>query len=240
MTQVRRKAPSNFGMSPTVQQKLAYIAGKLNLPGIEGMQGSTRIIFDTAILTTSAAARQTLNFFNASNGKSRNFSNFQNQKLSAGEAMVIDQIQFFLVSLSATNLAVDTTTIGDLIPLSQVDAAIVSLEKALQMGIMNINIANSTVVKDAFINEANPSFNPKTTGIALGKALAGDTLPIAQFPSEVIGQNTIYLESAPVLPPDQGFGVTLELPPVGTVTGSIGIVCVAGRFGSIFSAKTTL
>jgi hypothetical protein len=235
-----RRPPMTPSGNLTAQAKLAYIAEKLGLPGIKGMQGSTRNLYDTVLLSTAATTRQTLNFFSAANNKSRNFSNFQALKLGAGEAMVFEQVQFFLLTLSAANLALDATTISSIVPLSQVNATPVTLKEGLQLGIMNLSIANSTVVKDFVINETNPNFNPKTTGIALGTLQTGATFDTMVFPEENIGQNTIYLESPPVLPPDQGFQLTLELPPIGTVTGSLAIACVVGRFGSIFSAKTTL
>jgi hypothetical protein len=237
MTRVRR---SPIGALPTAQQKLAYIASKLKLDGLVEMQGSTVNLYDTVLLTTAAATRQTLNFFSNANGKSKNFSNFQAGKLGAGEAMVMEQVQFFLVTMSATNLALDGTTISSLVPLSQVNATPLSLKEALQLGVMNLTIANQQVVKNALINEVNPNFNPKTTGIHLGAIQTGATFDTIVFPEETIGQNTIYLESPPVLPPDQGFQLTVEFPPVGTVTGNLAIMCVVGRFGSIFSAKTTL
>jgi hypothetical protein len=230
----------NIGKVPTPSQKLIYVADKLKLGGLAGMQGSTVNLFDTALLSTAATTRQTLTFFSNSNGKSRNFSNFQNGQLNAGEAMVIESISFFLVTLSASNLALDATTISTMYPISQVDAAPVSLKEALMLGLLNITIANSRVVKDYFCFEQNPSYNPKTTGIALGEALAGDTEPVAIFPQEVVGQNTIMLESPPVLPPNQKLEITLEMPPIGTVTGNMAMMCVIGRFGSIFAAKTTL
>lgn len=231
--------PRAIGETPSQSQKLLYIAGKLGL-NLTGMQGSTVNIVDTVLVNTNATTRQTLSFFSQTQNKSRNFSNFQNGTLNAGEAMVIESLSFFLLTLSATNLTLDATTISSLRPISQVDAAQISLKEALQLGLINITIANSKVVKDYMCFEQNPSFNPKTTGIALGEALAGDTAPVAIFPEEVVGQNTISLEAPPVLPPNQKLEISLELPPVGTVTGNLAIMCVAGRFGSIFSAKTPL
>lgn len=236
----RRPGGSSLGKTPTPSQKLQYVANKLGLRGIAGMQGSTVNLFDTVLLTTAATTRQTLNFFSNTGNKSRNFSNFQNGQLNAGEAMVMETVSFFIVTLSATNLSLDATTISTFYPISQIDATPLTLKEALMMGQMNITIANSKVVKDYFVFEQNPSYNPKTTGIALGEVVAGDTAPVALFPQEVIGQNSISLEAPPVLPPNQKFEISLELPPIGTVEGNLAMVCVVGRFGSIFAAKTTL
>jgi hypothetical protein len=238
MIRRKKRTPNNIGAVPTQSQKLVYVSNKLGLTGIKDMQGSTVNLFDTVILSTNAAQRQTLNFFSNTQNKSRNFSNFQNGTLGAGEAMTFESMTFYLVQLSATNLTLDATTITGIIPLSQVPPAVVSLYPSLMQGLVNIQIANSTVVKDLLTFEQNPSFNPKTTGIAQGAGInSTDALDLIPY---TVGPNTIPLESPAVLPPNQKFSLTLEVPPVGTVTGSVGIVCVLGRFGSIFAAKTTL
>lgn len=240
MSQIRRKPrPQQIGVSPTTSQKLVYVSDKLKLTGIKDMQGSTVNIFDTVILSTNATARQTLSFFSQSNGKSRNFSNFQNGTLTAGDTLVCETVTFFLVGLSTNSLTADTTTITSMVPLSQVTADQVSLPKALTLGLMNISIANSKVVKDYFTYEQNPPFNPKTNGISLGGALQASDDLFAPIPYP-IGQSSITLESPPVLPPNQKIELTYEIPPVGTVSGTSGIMCVLGRFGSIYAAKTTL
>ena len=234
----RQIANSNLGKAPTTSQKLIYISKKLGLTGIAGMQGTTFNLFDTVILPTNAANRQTLSFFTDTANKSRNFTNFQNGQLNAGEAMVIEELSFYLVTLSATNLTLASTTINDRTPLSNVVSGQVSLFPALMQGIANITIANSKVVKDLLTFEQDPNYNSKTTGVSLGSVIdSTDTLTRV---SNVVGQNKISLEAPPVLPPNQKFEVSLELPPVGTVTGNLAIVCVVGRFGSIYSAKTTL
>jgi len=236
--QRRPTNPGTFGINPTASQKLQYVANKLGLQGISKMQGSTVNLFDTVLLPSSLTSRQTLSFFVNAGNKSRNFSNFQNGQLNAGEAMVIETVSFFLVNLSATNLSIDSTTINQMIPISQASANLVSLKASLTLGIMNLTIANSRVVKDYNTFEQNVSYNPKTSGIALGSVL--DSADTATFPQEAIGNNTISLEAPPVLPPNQKIELTLELPPVGTVTGNIGVMCVIGRFGSIFASRTTL
>jgi hypothetical protein len=232
------RSSGSLGVSPTQQQKLAYIADKLGLPGIKGMQGSTVNLVDTIAIGTMAATRQTLNFFANSNGKSRNFSNFQNGMLGAGEAMVIERVNFFLVTMSATNLTLDATTITDIKPLSMLNVAEGSftLPGGLKVGLMNITIANQKVVKDYSIFESDPNFNPQTSGIGI----ATHTTATATTLDGPVGYNGIVLESPPVLPPNQKFTVSLEVGPVGTAAANLGIMCVVGRFGSIFSAKTTL
>lgn len=232
--------PNNLGITPTVQQKLLYIGKKLGLR-LEDMQGSTVNLVDTVIIGTNAAARQTLSFFTQTQNKSRNFSNFQNGTLNAGEAMVMENVSFFVLSLDSNNLTLDSNTITGMWPLSSVPTSIIPKGEALKYGLMNILIANQRVVKDYSLFEADPSYNPKTTGIEVASLLDGSAAPgefIVQ--RKVIGQNGIMLESPPVLPPNQKTEITLEVPPVGDIPAGVAIMCVVGRFGSIFSSKTPL
>lgn len=236
--QMRRPAANNamLGVTPTQQQKLIYISKKLGLD-LTQQQGSTVNLFDTAILATNATARQTLTFFSNANGKSRNFSNFQNGVLGAGEAMLIERVDFYACVLSGTNLTVDTTTITDIIPLSRLSVAegSLTLPGGLKNGLMNITIANSKVVKDYQIHETDPSYNPQTTGVGAATFTTATASTVIEY-----GYNGIVLESSPVLPPNQKFQLTLEVAPVGTAVSNLAIMCVVGRFGSIFSAGTTL
>jgi len=226
-----RRASRNLGVTPTQAQKLQYIANNLGLPGIGGMQGSTVTIFDTVPITTGAG-RQTLNFFVNTSNKSRTFSNLQTGTLNAGEAMVVEEVSFIALTLSGVDLTSDATAITEAVPLQVVPNAIIPNQAALTLGMLNITIANSKVVKDCSIFETDPAFNPRTTGIA-----AFDTATATVVRT---GESKIYLEAPPVLPPNQKIQVTLEVSPTGAVAANTFIMCVLGRFGSIFAAKTTL
>jgi len=238
MRTTRRRTPSNMiGKTPTNSQKLVYVANKLGLSGIAGMQGSTVNIVDTVIINSGATKRQTINFFENTQNKSRNFSNFQNGSLSSGEALVMEDMKLFVVQLSSDDLTSDATRIINIFPLSNVDPSQMSDVKALGLSLMSISIANSTVVKDYQINESNPWLNPKNTGIAQGFVeRAGSLAHMSGF----VGNSDICLESPPVLPPNQKLKVTLEIPPLTGGNPFLAIMCVVGKFGSIYSAKTTL
>ncbi len=234
------KKPAQVGVTPTNSQKLIYIASKLKLDGLASMQGSTLNIFDTQPIATNTG-RQVLTFFENCGNRSRNFSNFQNGTLSAGEAMVMEEVKFFFVIASGSDLSQDTTAILKMMELSAVEGAATAMVniEAMQAALLSVSIANSQVVKDYQINDINPSFNKRTSGISLAEI--ANTAALAIIPSRrTHGPNTIDLEAPPVLPPNQKFKVTLEVPPTGTVVANAFIMCTVGRFGSIFAAKTTL
>jgi hypothetical protein len=220
-----------LGVSPTNSQKLQYIASKLGLSGIKDMQGSTLTIFDTVLLATGTG-RQTLNFFSQTSNKSRNFSNFQTGVLNAGEAMIVEEVSFIAVTLTNSDLTSDANAILDAVPIQAIPNTIVPNQAALTTGMINITIANSKVQKDVSTFEIDPTFNPRTTGITVADTATATLVRL--------GESKVYLEAPPVLPPNQKIVLSYEFGPTGTVAANVAIMCVLGRFGSIFSAKTNL
>lgn len=229
---------SNLGKSPTNSQKLIYITQKLGLSGIAGMQGSTVNLFDTIVLTASTQP-QILEFFSNTAKKSLNFTNFQNGTLGAGETLTLERLNFFAVILDSTDLTSDANSIDEVIPLSELNSALGGVVKpgSLTLSQCAISIANQTVVKSFNIFECIPAFNPATTG-ADRNLISTAALPVTEL--GMTGQNGIVLEAPPVLPPNQGLKIALRVLPTGNVAATLAIVCVVGRFGSIYASKATL
>lgn len=236
--QNRQRAVQNAAQtqSPTKSQKLIYIADKLGIPALKQMQGSTFNIFDTVLLATNTAYN-TIEFFANTTQKPLQFTNMQAGTLSAGEALVMEDITFLLLQLSAATLA-DATSIVDIKAISEVaGTGIVSNPGALKFAQCEISIANQVVVRKFNIFETNPQFNPRTTG-SESPILSTAGSPFTTFGTT--GQNKIPLEANPVLPPNLRVSVKLSMAAIGTLTGNWAICCVLGRFGSIFSAKTNM
>jgi hypothetical protein len=227
-----------IGVSPTNSQKLLYITNKLGLTGIKDMQGASVNIYDTVRIVTSTG-RQSVKFFETTSNKSLNFTNFQNGSLNSGETLIMEKMKFLLLELSATDLNSDATYVTNMWTFAAVpDTGVVGNRSALKLGLININIANSTVTKTFLITETDPTLNRQTTGISPGN-LAADAGTLVPFDA-IYGPSTLHMEAPPVLPPNQKVTVELQLPPVGTLTGNLAIMCIIGDFGSIFSAKTPL
>ena len=246
MTQVARRQrrvqqrsipTQQLGKKPTNSQKLLYISQSLGID-LSEMQGSTMNIVDTVPLTYSTN-RQTFEFFINAQGKTRTFSNFQTGNLNAGEAMVMEEIKFFMLQLSQASLTDPTTSIISMAPIGNFNFSLMSSYDSFQAGLMSITIANKQVVKDYQINDSNPNVNKKTTGVSpsVGLTDAGTQTYLLNRP---MGQSAIELEAPPVLPPNQKLKVTLEIPPVSAGNTNMALMCVIGRFGSIFSANIPL
>lgn len=239
-TIIRKKSqtPSQLGIKPTKQQKLQHITNKLGLPGISDMQGSSVNIVDTIVLAANTTGRTTLNFFQQTQNKSSNFSNFQAGILTGGESLICEQISFTLLKLSASDLTQDSTNIITMYPLSQDSGNIVNFPAALFSAQMSITIANSQVVKKYQIIESNPCYNPLTSGMTGGDILNGTPAVVDQ--RGIFGQCAVFMQAPPVLPPNQRIVLSLEIPPIGAITGTMALMCTVGKFGSIFSAKQNL
>lgn len=250
----QHKAPTqHLGQSPTNSQKLIYIANKLGLTGIAGMQGSTVFLYDTIVINGSTT-NTSLSFFSNTNGKTSTFTNFVQTGLNAGEAMILEQVMFFLVSLGSNNLSDQNNFINDIIPIGSLQDQgsnvfsgnnIVQRPGSLKAGRFGVQIANQTVIKPQTITiEQVPEYNPMTSGTAVS-LLSAAGLP--GVTSGTAGKNVIPLEAPPVLPPNLTLGVSYEYGPIGNLTvpavtgvNNVGIMCVVGRFGSIFASKQTL
>jgi hypothetical protein len=231
-----------LGVTPTNSQKLIYVSDKLGLQGIKGMQGSTVNIFDTVLLATNTGVTN-VPFFSTTSNKSQNFTNFQNGTLPAGETLIIERVAYFLATLSGIDLTSDATQITDITPLSEMTTTNggFTIPGAFKMMQMAVVIANQTVVKSFLCHEVNPAFNPQTNGVSRQVyTISTAALPATTTDYGLSGQNSIIMEAPPVLPPNQKITIPVRIPPVGTMTGTKALICVAGRFGSIFASKTTL
>jgi hypothetical protein len=224
---------SDFGKRPTKQQKLQYIADVLGLD-LSKMQGTSRSLFDTFVIPTTNTLRSGAVFFSNANGKSENFSNFQQQQLLAGESLMIEKVLIELLQLQNNNLSLDT---NQTLVTQQLTANSGALGTGggiqLTASKMFIKLANTDVVKDYIINEANPVNNAKQTAIQVDAAATGIS---------IYGPTEIELESPPVFTQNQNMQISLSMPPYTlpavTVTDSVyALRMTIGKFGSIYSPK---
>jgi hypothetical protein len=222
------------------QQKIANVAKRLGIPALANQQGSLRIIFDTSIIATSAQP-QTISFFNNSQGKSNNFTNLKQGVLQAGEAVACDEFKFLLVNLSATNLALDTTTFNGVAntfeeAIDDIVAAGAGL--SLIQSQMSLTIANDQVIKDVPVIDTYSPLNFYNQGVAIGSSttLTDETIQLNRR-----GYSVLRNHQPPVIPPNQAVKLELRVPPISLSDSAVwAIVAYVGRTGSLFSAGTTL
>jgi hypothetical protein len=217
---IRRPGNGQVGVTPTIQNKILHTNQKLGV-NLKGQQGAAFNIYDTVVIATSTK-RQTVSFFSQTSNKSMNFTNLQSGFLQAGESLGVQYLSFALLTLSGTDLTQDTTSVSAVNPITA--------NVPLLMGTASLVLANGTMYKDYLAIEAHPSFNPDTAGVTNFNATAVDAL---------IGVSRIRLDANPVIPPNMKFRLDFSFGPI-TVSGNVGLLCVLGRTGSIFSPKTPL
>ena len=212
---------SLIGVKPTVVQKMDHVANKLGLPGIAEMQGSTANLFDTKVIEDNANP-QTIVFFD-NDMKAKQFSNFKGE-LNAGEMNAMEYLTLYRLTLVSDDLTDKTNTITGIFPF-----VTIALPQFLH-SIFELTIANDTVIKNFQLSETFAPFNPRQCGIAQQTLAA----------NEIWGPTIVPFEAIPMLPPNNGVQVSIFIPPVTGLPANSAIVCVLGRTGSLFSARTTL
>jgi hypothetical protein len=223
---VRRPAPhrpgnSDFGINPTIQQKIIQMAKSKYGLDPSTMQGAAFTIFDTVALATSTN-RQTYEFFSAAQGKSLNFSNLVNGTLQAGEFIGVEYLYVAIITTSnSAALNLDTTSISAVQPLM--------VNPALLTATANLTIANQTWIKNQPLIESHPSFNMDSTGMASIDTTAGVT-------QTLWGVSRIRLKANPVIPPNMAFKLSIGVGPLTAVANTCLWVGL-GNTGSIFAPK---
>jgi hypothetical protein len=220
--------PQNFGKEPTTAQKLINTSKKLGIGGMQNMQGSAVNIYDSVSIITSATP-QVLTFFKNTSNKAKTFTNWQNNEFKAGESLGAKYFNIHIIQLSAASLTDSATAITNFFPVGKSIATSV-----IAYGNMQFKIANVTIFKDYQLTELIPSFNANAQGIAAYDLTAAGVAPV------IVGRSLIEMDTVPVIPPNQGIELTVEIPPITLPVGNFALMVTIGRQGSIFSAKTSL
>jgi hypothetical protein len=185
------------GLTPS--QKLAIIAKRYNMPGLLKMQPTEQIIYDSIDLNTlSSSGATTFSFFANTNTKNFPLTNLQQNKLNAGNVIVIQYIQLQLVTYTSGIL----TNIRCL--EENLTNAIGATFKPLLASQLTIVLGSSEVVKDFPLTNGYSGFNPSAKFGAKGAAFAGGDV---QY-----GHSNIELRSEPVILPQLEFKANLTLP----------------------------
>jgi len=230
----RHQQPAHQGFlgRPTPQDKILHTSKRLGV-NLEEQQGTTINVFDTVLCPVGTTDRQTLNFFQQTTNKSRNFSNMQQGFLNVGESIGIGWVSLSFGLLTASDLTSNATQYAaGQAGLGSWNHGFPGLSNAL----INLSLGNDTVLKDYMISETIPSLNPDMTGITFADSATVPS-PTTMIP---MGSSLIHLETIHTITPNLPFKFTVELPPLATAVGIFFMQAVLGRAGSIFSARGTM
>jgi hypothetical protein len=188
------------GLTPS--QKLAVVAKRYKMPGLLAMQPTEQIIYDSIdIATFSTTGATTVSFFANSNTKSFPFTNLQQNKLNAGNVIVVQYVQLQLITTDAT-----TQVITDIQTLEEDQTGLIgAIYKPLLASQLTIVLGSSEVVKDFPFTNGYAGFNPNAKFGTKFRSAAAAT--ITQY-----GNSNVELRSEPVILPQLEFKANLQVP----------------------------
>jgi len=215
------------GLTPS--QKLAVVAKRYNMPGLLAMQPTEQIIYDSFdLFGLSTSGSTTVSFFANSNTKNFPFTNLQQNKLNAGNVIVVQYVQLQLISCTIVS---GVSVINNIRTLEEnISGTVNYLYKPLLASQLTLVLGSSEVVKDFPLTNGYAGFNPSAKFGS--KSYATATLD-TQY-----GSSNIDLRSEPVILPQLEFKANLQMPQVvsGALPASAGLqflrLCLGG-FGTI-------
>jgi hypothetical protein len=215
------------GLTPS--QKLAIVAKRYNMPGLLAMQPTEQIIYDSFDLSQlSITGSTTVSFFANSNTKQFPLTNLQQNKLNAGNVIVVQYVQLQLVSCTVVN---NVSVINNIRCLEEnISGTVSSTYKSLLASQLTLVLGSSEVVKDFPLTNGYAGFNPNAK--FGNKSYATATIDV-QY-----GSSSIELRSEPVILPQLEFKANLQIPQVVTgvpaaTAGTQFLRLCLGGFGTI-------
>jgi hypothetical protein len=209
------------GLTPA--QKLATIAKRYKMPGLLAMQPTEQIIYDQIdIANFSTTGSTTVSFFANSNTKSFPQTNLQQNKLNAGNVIVVQYIQLQLIT-QASGIITDIQTLEE-----DQSGTVAAIYKPLLASQLTLVLGSSEVVKDFPLTNGYAGFNPNA---AFGsKFRSGAAVSITQY-----GSSNIELQSEPVILPQLEFKANLQIPALSALpaSGTKFLRLCLGGFGTI-------
>lgn len=218
------------GLTPS--QKLAIVAKRYKMPGLLAMQPTEQIIYDSIDLSLlSSTGSTTFSFFSNTNTKTFPFANLQQNKLNAGNVIVVQYVQLQLVSCTVVGTAPNTVSVINNIRCLEenISGTVAATFKPLLASQLTLTLGSSEVVKDFPLTNGYAGFNP--AGKFGNKSYATATIDV-QY-----GNSSIDLRSEPVILPQLEFKANLQMPQF--IQGNIPTVgtqflrLVLGGFGTI-------
>jgi len=210
------------GLTPS--QKLAVVAKRYNMPGLLKMQPTEQIIYDQIdIATFSTTGASTVSFFANSNTKSFPQTNLQQNKLNAGNVIVVQYVQLQLIT-QATGVITDIQTLEE-----DQSATVAAIYKPLLASQLTLVLGSSEVVKDFPLTNGYAGFNTSAKFGSKTRAGAGAAVTV-QY-----GSSNIDLRSEPVILPQLEFKANLQIPALAALptAGTKFLRLCLGGFGTI-------
>lgn len=207
-------------------RKIVKVTDSMGVKGISKMQGTTRLIYDSLLLT-STSSNTTLRFFENVNTRKFPFSNINENKLQVAETIAMQRF-----SIGIFERVIATGEILNINPLGFFGST-----KGLYRSDLSFQIAQDTVVKKVPLQSMYAPFNRNSAFFGSTQFTAGGVLVTNEVPQDVF-----HFDNPIVIPPQIEFVAEWQLPPV-TITppaGSEYYACMTLEgLGSLFAPKST-
>lgn len=207
-------------------KKIVGVTDRMGVKGIQNMQGTTRVIYDSVEIQSSANNSSVI-FFENVNTRKFPFTNISENKLQVGETIAMQRFSIMVMGVDATG------KITGINPLSS------NLDtEPLYRSDLNISIAQDQVVKKLPLHVMYAPFNRNSnfvSGITFGNN-PGITTTFQ------ISHDVFHFDNPIVIPPQIEFTATLQIPAI-TLNIPVGskayLVMTMEGLGSLFAPKST-
>lgn len=210
----------------SANSKIVTVNAEQGNKGINKMQGTTRIIYDSVPLATTAV-NTTLRLFEGAKTRQFPLTNLSENKLQVGESMAMERASFYI-----TECTTGTTNALAVLPL-----AYFTNFSRIYAGQMSFSIAQDQVIKKLPISSFFAPFNPnsKFYGYYQIQPLAADPVTAFQFPQDVYHFNNNL-----IIPPGVEFYCDVTIPPITLPAGfDFYLTMKVEGLGSLYAPKST-
>lgn len=197
----------------------------MGFPNIQHMQGTTRVIYDSLQLQTTAT-NTILTFFENVNTRKFPFTNLTENKFQIGETMALQRFSMMIVEFQPSTQQVKSinslAALGEFKPLYRSD--------------MNFLIAQDTVIKKLPLQSLYSAFN-KDSRFNTAQVFGANPGLTNSFE---ISQDVFWFDNDIVLPPQIEFLAQLQIPPItlpATADRTWHLMITMEGLGSLYAPK---
>lgn len=220
---------NNQRFSRTAGAKIVSVTDKLGIKGMQNMQGTTRIIYDSVPLASSAS-KTDLKFFENVNTRQFPLTNLTENKLQVGETIAMQRFSFMIVAIETVG-GIPNGKVTDVQTLASINEF-----KPMYRSDLSFSISQDQVIKKLPLHSMYSPFNKDSRFNGSQTFGAGGNTS-----SFEISHDVFHFDNPIVIPPQIEFTGTLTIPPITlpvTPNRAWYMVMTLEGLGSLFAPKS--
>lgn len=182
--------------------KIPQVTSKMGIKGIDKMQGTTRIIYDS-IKLQNTTTNSTITFFENVNTRKFPFANIPENKLQVGETIAMQRFSLGIITVDVTNPLVPI--LRSINPLAHLTEF-----QSLYRSDLSVAIAQDTVVKKLPIHAMYAPFNKDSKFIGQ-ETFGNNPGAIGSFEKP---HDVFHFDNPIVIPPQIEFTAQMQVTPI--------------------------